>query len=191
LGKPWDKTLINQTAYEVEKKQHGRPSGGDNSIVCFGGFLRFQKKEGGFIIKPIKIERQLPEFVLLDSGRAKETTGEMVGLVGEKYKRQKAKTAKILDSLGKVTEGFVASFKKREFIRLADIIKENERLLEELGVVGERTKNLIRRIEKRGGAAKICGAGGLKKGSGVMLCYHQDPRVILNFAKNQGLTCCL
>jgi mevalonate kinase len=58
--------------------------------------------------------------------------------------------------------------------------------LEELGVVGERAKKIIRLIERSGGAAKICGAGGLKKGSGMALVYHGDLSVLKrNLKKNK------
>ncbi|MFH1543122.1 MAG: hypothetical protein ABIE03_01140 [Patescibacteria group bacterium] len=33
---------INKIAYEIEKKQHGKPSGGDNTIVSYGGFVCHQ-----------------------------------------------------------------------------------------------------------------------------------------------------
>lgn len=186
--KPWNKNLINRIAYQIEKKQHGNPSGCDNSIACFGGFLWFQKRGGSFKIKPLKIDFKLPEFVLLDSGRARETTGEMVTLVNEKLKTQETKIKRILDLLGKVTEKTANCFKKASFALLPVLIRENERLLEELGVVGKKTEKIIRRIERLGGAAKICGAGGIKEGSGAILCYHQNPKVILDFAKKQKLT---
>ncbi len=187
FGKTWDKALINQIAYEIEKKQHGNPSGGDNSVVCFGGFLRFQKRGEKFIIKPLKIKTSLPKFILLDSGRAKETTGEMVHCVSKKYKKEKLKVKRTLSLIGRTTIKTIAGFKKGNFNQLTTLIKENERLLEELGVVGQKAKRLIREIEKLGGAAKICGAGGLKAGSGVVLCYHPKPKIILNFAQKQKL----
>jgi len=53
-------------------------------------------------------------------------------------------------------------------------IKENQRLLEKIGVVGERAKKMVKEIEGLGGMVKICGAGGIKTGSGIMLCFHED-----------------
>src|SRR5689334_3368158 len=37
VKKIWNPQLVNQFAYEVEKKQHGNPSGGDNTTVTMGG----------------------------------------------------------------------------------------------------------------------------------------------------------
>jgi mevalonate kinase/hydroxymethylglutaryl-CoA synthase len=68
-----------------------------------------------------------------------------------------------------------------------ELIRTNEKLLEELGVVSPPTKLLVRRIEKIGGAAKISGAGGVKRGSGIVLAYHEEPESLLAFAKRGSL----
>ena len=175
LGIEWDKDLINRIAYEIEKKQHQNPSGGDNSVSLFGGLIVFQKG---------KIEKldfaDLPNFVLLDSGRAIESTGDMVSAV-------RAKSQTIFEKMRKVTLRLIEVLKKEQLGYLKRLISENERLLEELGVVGKKAKRIIRKIEDLGGAAKICGAGGIKEGSGILLCYHQNPNILLEFAKRNNL----
>jgi len=185
--KPWQRNLINQIAFEIEKKQHGNPSGGDNSIVCFGGVLRFQKRVGKFIIKPLRTKLNLSRFVLLDSGRAEETTGEMVDQVSKKLNKEKKKMTQKIALMGKLTKAMIASFENADFTCLPELIKENQRLLEEIGVVGKKARKIIKKIEKLGGAAKICGAGGLKTGSGVILGYHQEPSLVLALAKKEKL----
>lgn len=184
--KPRPKSLINQIAFEIEKKQHGNPSGGDNSIVCFGGVLRFQKRAGKFIMEPLRTKLDLSRFVLLDSGRAEETTGEMVGQVNKKLSREK-KMAQKITLMGKLTKAMIASFENADFTCLPELIRENQRLLEEIGVVGKKAQKIIKKIENLGGAAKICGAGGLKTGSGVILGYHQEPSLVLALAKKEKL----
>jgi hypothetical protein len=41
---------------------------------------------------------------------------------------------------------------------------------------------VIRKIEEKGGVAKVCGAGGKKVRSGMVLCYHDDLSVIEKIA---------
>lgn len=178
LNKEWDKDLINQIAYEIEKKQHWNPkgpSGADNSIACFGGMIVFQKGK----IKKLK-GVNLPDFVLLDSGRAIESTGEMVSLASKK-------PPAIFKKMGKVTLRLIEVMKKKKQASLKNLILKNERFLEELGIVGDKAKIIISQIENLGGSAKICGAGGIKAGSGVLLCYHQKPGILLDFAKKNKI----
>ena len=65
---------------------------------------------------------------------------------------------------------------------LIALIKQAEAALEELGVVPEPVRRIIRRIEACGGAAKISGAGALSgSGSGSILVYHPEPARIAGF----------
>ena len=63
------------------------------------------------------------------------------------------------------------------------LIKENERLLEKIGAVGEKAQNMIRKIEASGGMAKVCGGGGVKAGSGMLLAVHPDKNRLMQLIK--------
>jgi hypothetical protein len=53
-----------------------------------------------------------------------------------------------------------------------DLIREHQACLEELGVVPEAVRAVVRRVEAEGGAAKISGAGSLAgPGAGSLLVY--------------------
>ena len=54
-------------------------------------------------------------------------------------------------------------------------------------MVGDKAKAIIREIESLSGSAKVCGAGGVKKGSGILLCYHQKPEILLNFSQRNKI----
>jgi len=180
-----DKELINKIAYQVEKKIHDNPSGVDNTISCFGGFLWFQK---GKAFKRIKL-KQLPKFILINTGSAKETTGEMVRklkIKNEKLKTQ-IKNQKIFKKIEEQTKKMLIGLKENDRKIIMTAIRGCERGLEELGVVGEFAKKVVREIEKIGGVAKICGAGGVKERSGVLLCYHQEPARLFSLAKQFNL----
>lgn len=172
------KKLINQIAYKIEKKQHLNPSGGDNTIITYGGLLKFQKVQNKFRFKKIKIKKNFPRFLLVNSGKPKENTGEMVKFVFSKLKSKnlkiKNKTEKIIKDLGMLTKKIINCFIKEDFSDLKVFLKQNEELLEDLGVVGNKARKIIHLLKKSGGAGKICGAGGIKKGSGMILAFHQD-----------------
>lgn len=177
-----EKALINQIAFEIEKKQHGQPSGCDNSIATFGGTIEFRKGK----IKPLRIKPNF-DFLLIDSGRAVENTGEMVALVRRKFNY--LKTKKVIKKIGKVTVQLIKEFKRRDFnkLKLKTLIAENEKLLEELGVVGEKAQKITREIEDIGGTAKICGAGGIKSGSGIILGFHQNQGKLKSLLRKQNI----
>lgn len=183
----WNLDTINSAAYELEKKYHGNPSGGDNTVVTYGGFLWYRKEaESLKLFKQIVPKIKIPNFFLVNSGIPKETTGDMVSKVANFYAKNPKKTIRLLTQIEKIA---------KDFLRLliegngdwAEMIRENERCLELLGVVSERGKKLIKRLEKIGAAAKISGAGGTTAGSGIVLVYHQDEEKLRNFCGTNNL----
>jgi len=145
----------NKVVKLIENKQHGRASGVDQTIVREGGVLRYKKSEG---FKKIKLNG-LKNLLLIDSGKPVESTGEMVAMVGKKKDEYKD----VFKKMGEISN----DWKPLK-------IKENQRLLEKIGVVGDRARVMVEKIEEVGGMAKVCGAGGVKKGSGILLGWHQD-----------------
>ncbi len=168
----WDKNLVNHLTYEAEKTFHGTPSGGDNTAVIYGGTIRFQA--GAF--SPIKTK--IKQFILINSGKPVESTKQMV-------KVAKPKINLILKSQTKLIEKMVTALETGG--NLIPIIKKAEKNLEKIGVVGNLAKKIVKDIENLGGAAKISGAGGVKMGSGMLLCYHSNPKILLNYAKSKNL----
>lgn len=183
-----DLEKINKDAYKMEKILHGNPSGVDNTVVAYGGFLWYRKEDENFkLFKQIKAKTKLPELFLLDSGQSEETTRDMVEMVGKRYKKEKKKVLKIFRDVEIITKemlGYLVGTSKPDF---SNLIHENEKLLEELGVVSDNTKRIIRKIEKAGGVAKISGAGGKKTGSGMVLIYHKDVDKFKLFIKKNKL----
>lgn len=187
LKKVWNPQLINQLAYEIEKKQHGNPSGGDNTAVTMGGFLWF-RKELEFLKSiwqlPFKPHVSLNHFFLINTGRPQETTGEMVALVKENMQKNSARMLRLLDINEEQVKRVTVALKEGNENELIDAIRVGERTLEGIGVVSKKVQPLMRQIEKAGGAVKILGGGGRKEGVGFLLCYHHDPQKIALFSKS-------
>ena len=70
---------------------------------------------------------------------------------------------------------------------IIQIIQAAEKNLEKIGVVSPTVKSLIRLIEKKGGAAKICGGGGRAKGTGIILVYHKNKKVLESLLRLSSL----
>lgn len=165
---------IFDIAFQIEKIKHGTPSGGDVASVLNGGFTWFQNVDGKKTIKTLDVKLSLKiadRFYLLDSGKPQESTGEMIVGVRE-FKEQNPKQAiEIFEDQERLVHELLLAIRNDDSQLLASVIKSAEKNLERLGVVSESTQNLIREIEKLGGAAKISGAGGKKKGSGTVLVF--------------------
>ena len=152
--------LKNKIVKKSEDFQHSKSSGVDQTIVREGGVLLFSKQRLRTKISENsgpKLLLQGQTFLIIDSGRPVESTGEMVKLVargsfGKEFRR-----------MGEIADKWNVS-----------LIKENQRLLEKIGVVGEKAKKIVKEVEALGGMAKVCGAGGVKRGSGIILAYCKD-----------------
>jgi mevalonate kinase len=182
-----DLEKINNFAYKLEKGLHGNPSGVDNTIVTYGGFLWYRKESESFkTFKQITPKVKLPKLFLLNSGKPVESTKEMVTHVADLYKKRKNSVDSIFKEIETVTKGFLRFLLKETSADFGELMQDNEKLLEGLGVVSKKTKQIIRIVEKEGGCAKISGAGGIEEGSGMVIVYHKDIKKISLIAKKYG-----
>lgn len=187
IGKP-DLERINRLAYEMEKKRHGSPSGVDNTVVTYGGFLWYRKESENFkTFRQIEAKRKLPKLFLFNSGKPAESTKDMVEYVADLRRKRKIYIEGIFRRIEKVTRGFLSYLTEEANENFGHLIRENGELLESLGVVSESTKTIIKRVEEMGGYAKIIGAGGRRVGSGMVLVYYKDVEKISLFRKNNKL----
>lgn len=186
FNKNLDKETINEIAYLAEQKKHGLPSGGDNAASCFGGMVWYRKETPDLkIIKPIPFsfpQKLAKNFVAIHTGTPVESTGEMVSIVRSLYQQEPEFVGNILSGQEKLTRELLSAIKNGDDTLMIRIIRAGEKNLENLGVVSDSVKLLIRSIEEIGGVAKICGAGGIKKGSGMVLVYCLDKEKIEKLA---------
>lgn len=182
LGEEIDTEKMYDIAFRTEQKKHGRPSGGDPATVLHGGMVWFRRETASF-----KIIEQVPfvigpdikdNFYLVDSGVPSESTGEMIARVKAFHDAHGADAHRIFDSQERLTRQLLTAFRNNEAMQVTEIIKRGQRNLEKLGVVSIAAKKIVRDIEKAGGAAKISGGGGRRKGAGMLLVYHPDRKAL-------------
>ena len=185
FDKPWDAQRINELAYQAEKIIHKNPSGSDPAIVTHGGILWYRKELDflkTFWLLPFKIPKTFAPFVLINTGRT-ESTGDLVGFVSNVAKKDQQSFTVTLDAIEQVTKSMTQAIHDENEQNFSEALKQNERLLEHLGVVSPQTKKLIDEIEIAGGVAKISGAGGIQTGSGVVISMHKNPQIMIDIAK--------
>jgi mevalonate kinase len=183
FGREDELEQIARLALEVERRQHGLPSGVDGVTVLHGGVLWARRLElGGLEVEPLAVRSPLLDSLrVYDTGTPAETTGAVVAAVRALRERDPGHHAELLDRMEAATRAF------RDLLqgehpdgetgpdRALHLIRDHEACLEGLGVVPEQVRNLVRQVEDEGGAAKISGAGALSgPGAGSLLVYHPD-----------------
>jgi mevalonate kinase len=177
---------LERLALEVERRQHGSPSGVDSAAVLHGGILWARRlPEGGLE------RRRLPGTAhwlsgcrFFHTGEPPEATGLVVAAVRRRHDADRAGTERLLDRIAEATTALTQAAEPSpqtpfDSTSILDPIGACEAALEELGVVPEPVRRLVRQIEAAGGAAKVSGAGSpAGPGGGSLLVYHPDPSAI-------------
>lgn len=182
-GEEIDLARIEKYALEAERRQHGQPSGVDGATVLHGGLLWARRlPSGGLETERIAARSPLlSRLRVYQTGTPPEPTGAVVAAVRSRRDRDPGLHERILDRIEAATRGFRGEL-ERETENPAvtlELIRECEACLEQLGVVPEAAREVVRRIEAEGGAAKISGAGSLGgPGAGSMLVYHPESEKI-------------
>ena len=170
-------SLIGPIAGEVERRQHGAPSGVDVATVFHGGMLRARRAGEELSIEPLAARPDtLRRLRLFDTGRSAEPTGTVVAAVRAQHDLHPGSFEESLDAAETATLAFQAAVTaSADRIDLVPPIRDAQRYLESLGVVPEPVCDAVRAIEALGGAAKISGSGSLAgPGAGSLLVLLPD-----------------
>ena len=177
LKKVWHPELINELAYKVEKLKHGHPSGADNSVSVFGGFIWY-RKELDFLKNiwqlPLELSSRFDNFYLIDTGPAPFSTGQMVAYVRNSYLQNKRKMEGYFSENETLTRKIARSLKADDVASFTKLLKKGHTTLEKIGVVSRKVVPVIKEVENMGGAAKILGGGSNRGASGYLLAFLPD-----------------
>ena len=175
---------INKIAYELEKFNHGTPSGGDNSTCCYGGLIWFKKNpDSEPTIEQIRdeIPNKLENFVLIQTrGDGNRSTREMVSRVrnlSPEYREPRIKT------LASATYEMRRVLKEGDFEAMKELMNLAHKNLAELGVSTDEMEFVHKKVKEIGGAIKITGAGGPRS---CMIGYHQQKDRLTNLLIELG-----
>jgi len=185
-GQQLSRNKINEIAYELEKFNHGTPSGGDNSTCCYGGLIWFKRNPDPSIKPTIEqirdeIPHKLENFVLIQTrSEGNRSTRRMVSKVKDlepEYREPRIK------ALGNATYEMREALKKGDFESIKELMNLAHKNLAELGVSTDEMDFVHKKVKESGGAIKLTGAGGPKS---CMIGYHQQKNKLTNLLKNLG-----
>lgn len=184
LGRPFILKELNERVYRVEQILNGRPSGGDNSGIVFGGWIKFRRVGTELTINNLNGEVLGKNWWLVDGGKPEENSLEMIAKVIEIKNRDNELFSTLIERERAIIKKTIKQV--RDNIIEPALIDQSQQVLEEMGVVGERGKRIINEIRDIGGHSKISGAGGLKNGVGSILAYCEDEESLDFLSKKIG-----
>jgi mevalonate kinase len=152
---------INSIAYEGEKAYAGNPSGIDNTAATYGGLMWFKKNPAGGqdLVERLKVRKPV-EIVIGSTGKVANTKAMVEGVA----ERKKANPTKY-DLLFKKAESLAVAGRKAleagDLKKVGDLMNENHRTLQEIGVSSKELDLLVDMAKKQGAfGAKLTGGGG-------------------------------
>ncbi len=179
LGVELSDAELESASLEVERRQHGLPSGVDSTSVIRGGLLwAVREPSGDLAATTIDVRTPyLGHIKVFNSGTPSQSTGAVVAAVRERRDADPVRFKALLDRMEAATREFRRLLESSTREDLGGPLREFESCLEEIGVVPLRLQGLVRAVEARGGAAKISGAGALSgTAAGSLLVYHPEPQ---------------
>lgn len=172
---------------------HKKSSGADIYACWFGKPICFQNKKEKIQFKTLNVNRAkksqffFTKLLLIDTGRPIESTGEMVEKVKSLKLRDQSLFKKNIDKINTETEKLFKILTSPppflQDVSIHQIINKLENSLENLGVVSQKVMEFIKELKSQKISAKICGAGGFQKGSGVVIAFGKNKKVLKTIAK--------
>jgi len=179
--KDLDKEKINALVYQIERIAHGNPSGGDNTVIVYGGLLWFRKETEFLKLFQNLQFREAPKFLIVNSGKPEESTAEMVGMVAKLFHSRPKYAETIFNQMEKFKKEYLLGLRKNDLEEMIRITKNDVRFLAKLGVVSDQTKKIISNLEELGAGVSVSGGAGKKKGSGALIVLAKDYKTVKEY----------
>ena len=152
---------INIVAYEAEKAYAGNPSGIDNTAATYGGLMWFKKNPvgGQDLVQKLHVRRPI-EIVIGSTGKVANTKAMVEG-VAERKAKNPAKYNPIFKQAENLAVAGRKALESYDLKKLGDLMNENHRILQEIGVSSKELDLLVEMARKQGAfGAKLTGGGG-------------------------------
>ena len=175
LGIDYSRELVSRIAFEAEKIVHGKPSGIDNTISTYGGFIVYQKNKG---FRRIRVKWPEDYILLVADTGIERSTKVAVEKVLDLYRRRTRIMKKVYDVAGILVKEAIKALRKGDVKLLGDLMNINHGLLVSIGVAIPETEVIVHKATRSGAlGAKITGAG--LGGSVIILCHiKKAPQIV-------------
>jgi len=155
LGSILPLNKVNEIAFEIEKMQHGNPSGIDNTVITYQKPVFYLKEQP---IEFIAINKTL-HLILAYCG-IQGKTKEAVDIVRSKHSENNIVFDGIFMKIGKIVINARDQLATGDLSGVGKLMIENHHLLKELGVSIPSLDELVHTAVQAGAlGAKLCGGG--------------------------------
>jgi mevalonate kinase len=148
--------VVWEAAFEAEKAVHGNPSGVDNTVSLYGGFIAY-RRGGGF--RRVKASLANARLVIVDSGVSR-STGRAVELFGRRFERLGALAKLLFELQERIVEEAMSCIGVGDVRRLGELMDVAHGLLNAMGVSHPALEEIVFTLRALGAyGAKLTGAG--------------------------------
>ncbi|MCW1309726.1 MAG: mevalonate kinase [Candidatus Nanoarchaeia archaeon] len=170
------KKEISDLAYDGDVIAHaGTPSGIDNSIVTYGGFIKYKKSEG---VKKLKINFKLP-LIFVDSGETAKTS-KTVSHIRRQREKNREFVDDILDKLNEISMEFLNALNRKDLGALGKLMFQYYYELRKLKISTKKLDHIIK-VAIENGALGAKPTGGW--GGGCCIVLARDAKQIFELIK--------
>ena len=182
LEKDASKEEISNFAYLGDVIAHGgTPSGIDNNIVTYGGYLQYQKSKG---VKVLDIDFKIP-LLIIDSGEDART-GEMVSRVRNKKAQSPEAVNAILESLDDLSRKALVSLENKNLHIVGRLMNSYYQELRKLDISTKKLDQIVE-IALNNNALGVKPTGGWGGGCCLALMEkEEDLEKLKNIFEKEG-----
>jgi mevalonate kinase len=176
LGKDLSKKEISELAYQGDVIAHGgTPSGIDNNIVTYGGYIRYKKSEG---VNFLDLGCDL-NLIFVDSGEPART-GETVSYIRNQRKENKGFVDSILENLENISRRALDALKNENLELVGKLMTNYYTELRKLKISTKRLDKIVN-IAIRSKALGVKPTGGW--GGGCCIVLAKDRKQMSDLMK--------
>lgn len=171
LGRRLPDQEVSDLTFEIEKIQHGSPSGIDNSVVVFRKPVYYQQ---GKPLEFLAIKEPF-EILIADSG-IPGSTRAAVEAVHERWLANQEEYEQLFNRIGEISRTAREVITSGDPHQLGSLMNENHGYLRELGVSTPELDRLVESALEAGALGAKLSGGGLG-GNLIALCGDTAPRI--------------
>ncbi|BBB48340.1 mevalonate kinase [Pelolinea submarina] len=180
LGFHLEDERIDELAFEMEKLQHGTPSGIDNTVIVHQKPIYFVK---GRVVEHLKLGQPIT-LIVADTG-VRSLTREVVAEVRERLQTSPEIVTPILEDIGRIARQAREELLHGTPEQIGHLMNENQDRLVELDVSCPELDNLVAAARSAGAlGAKLCGSG--KGGNMVALVLPDQAETVRDVLLDSG-----